>query len=267
VTEAASAFQVYKPGGALAPFVAFFWSCDRYVARHASERVLPSGTADVIFRGDDWRGLNAWLIGPRSRYVTISTELPFTAVGIHFRAGGAYPFLGGATVDLVDASAPLVNLWGAAADDMSEHLSCAASPEERFRVLEQMLLARLSERLVPRPSTCAALDLFHRSGGLISVGAVVDRIGVPRRRFVDEFRSEVGLSPKTFCRLRRFSAVLHRITSMHDPSWSDVAHAVGYWDQAHFNHDFREFCGLTPTEYLARRVAPTHVAAAEAGSR
>ena len=264
MSEATSAFRVYKPSGALAPFVGFFWSCDRYVASHTSERVLPTGTADVIFRGDDCRALRGGFTGPRSKYVTVSTERSFTAVGVHFKPGGAYPFLGGATVDLADASAPLVDLWGAAADELSEHLACAAAPEDRFRALEQMLLARLPGGFVPRPPIRRALDLFHRSGGLMSVGDVVQRVGMSRRRFVDAFRSEVGLSPKAFCRLRRFSAVLDRVASLKDADWADVAQAVGYWDQAHFNHEFREFCGLTPSEYLARRVAPTHVADARA---
>ena len=261
VSEASSAFRVYKPSRALAPFVGCFWSCDRYVVSHTSERVLPTGTASVIFRGDDGRALRGGLTGPRSTYVTVSTERPFTAVGIHFKPGGAYPFLGGATVELADASAPLVDLWGSAADELSERLACVAAPEDRFRVLEQTLLARWPGGFVPRQPISRALDLFHRSGGLMSVGAVVQAVGISRRRFVEAFRSEVGLSPKVFCRLRRFSAVLDSVALLKSVNWADVAQAAGYWDQAHFNHEFREFCGLTPSEYLARRIAPTHVAA------
>jgi AraC-like DNA-binding protein len=261
VSKASSACRVYRPSGALAPFVAFLWSCDRYVGSHASERVLPTGTADVIFRGDIRDELRGALVGPRSKCVTVSTERPFTAVGVHFNPGGAYPFVGGATADLVDSSAPLADLWGSAADDIAERLACATAPQDRFRVLEQMLLARLSA-FTPQLPIRRALELFDRSGGLITVGAVLQRIGTSRRRFVEEFRTEVGFPPKAFCRLRRFSVVLNRVASLKDADWADVAQVVGYWDQAHFNHDFREFCGLTPSEYLARRVAPTHVAEA-----
>jgi AraC-like DNA-binding protein len=265
VSGASSAFRLYRPGGALAPFVAFFWSCDRYAASHANERVLPTGTADLLFRGDTWHALRGGLSGPRSKYVTIETGAAFAAVGVHFNPGGAYPFFGGATLDLVDTSTPLADLMGAAADELLEHLACATTAEDRFRVLEQMLLARLA-RFVPQPPIRLALDLFNRSGGLMTVGTVVQRVGIPRRRFVEEFRSEVGLSPKAFCRLRRFSAVLERVASLERADWADVAQAAGYWDQAHFNHDFREFCGLTPSEYLARRVAPTHVVDVERGA-
>jgi AraC-like DNA-binding protein len=31
-----------------------------------------------------------------------------------------------------------------------------------------------------------------------------------------------------------------------------LAEDFGYTDQAHLHHDFREFCGLTPADYLLR---------------
>ncbi|PYS27447.1 MAG: hypothetical protein DMG11_16335 [Acidobacteria bacterium] len=42
--------------------------------------------------------------------------------------------------------------------------------------------------------------------------------------------------------------------------WIDIALSRGYSDQSHFIHDFREFSGLSPTEYLGLRTEhPGHV--------
>jgi AraC-like DNA-binding protein len=91
------------------------------------------------------------------------------------------------------------------------------------------------------------------------VGDVIQRIGLSPRRFGELFRSEVGLSPKTFCRVRRFNEVLKRIERVYEIDWADVPLSCGYFDQAHFNHEFRAFAGLTPSDYLRDRISRTHV--------
>jgi AraC-like DNA-binding protein len=104
-----------------------------------------------------------------------------------------------------------------------------------------------------------ALDAFDRSHGVRPVGDVIQRIGLSPRRFGELFRSEVGLAPKAFCRIRRFSEVLKRIEPLTEVDWADVALSCGYFDQAHFNHDFRACAGLTPSAYLRDRMSRTHV--------
>src|ERR1051325_9467936 len=37
------------------------------------------------------------------------------------------------------------------------------------------------------------------------------------------------------------------------PIYTRLALDCGYYDQAHFNHDFREFSGMNPTAYLEKR--------------
>jgi AraC-like DNA-binding protein len=92
------------------------------------------------------------------------------------------------------------------------------------------------------------------------VKEVSERIGLSQRRFIQLFREEVGLTPKLFCRVRRFQEVIRLLGSGRRPGWAEVALRCGYSDQAHLVHDFREFSGTTPTSYLANRCEhPNHV--------
>jgi AraC-like DNA-binding protein len=61
----------------------------------------------------------------------------------------------------------------------------------------------------------------------------------------------VGLAPKLFCRVRRFQKVVRMISAGQPVDWAEVALTCGYFDQAHFIHDFRAFSGINPTSYLA----------------
>lgn len=68
------------------------------------------------------------------------------------------------------------------------------------------------------------------------------------------------MSPSAFRRIRRFAAVLQRLERAAAVDWSDLALSCGYFDQAHFNHDFRAFSGVNPSAYLRHQTSRTHVA-------
>jgi AraC-like DNA-binding protein len=40
--------------------------------------------------------------------------------------------------------------------------------------------------------------------------------------------------------------------------WAEIAADHGYYDQSHFIRDFRDFTGMTPSVYLARRGPDLH---------
>jgi methylphosphotriester-DNA--protein-cysteine methyltransferase len=70
------------------------------------------------------------------------------------------------------------------------------------------------------------------------------------------FSEEVGLTPKSFCRIRRFQRAVSLLHRAQVVDWADTALACGYCDQSHMIHDFRDFAaGLSPAQYLSRRSA------------
>src|SRR5262249_52459881 len=123
----------------------------------------------------------------------------------------------------------------------------------KFQLLETWLMRIASRPLKHHPVVPFAIAEFRRDSNLLSSAAVADRSGFSQRRFIEIFRDEVGLTPKLFCRVQRFQQVITMVHRRRNVDWADVALSCGYFDQSHFNHDFREFSGLTPTEYLDLR--------------
>jgi AraC-like DNA-binding protein len=214
---------------------------------------------DLVFAVDSEGRATSSIAGARSDFVELDTTRPFSAIGVHFKPGGGSPFFRLPSSELRSQSVTLDLLWGRFATTIVDRLWDAEGPDEQFGILEDTLLEKGRDRLVFHPAVQYAVDLIERSRGARSVNAVVERTGMSSRRFLDVFRSEVGLSPKAFCRIRRFAAVLRRIERATDVNWVDVALSCGYFDQAHFNHDFRAFSGLSPTRYLRDHISRTHV--------
>lgn len=79
------------------------------------------------------------------------------------------------------------------------------------------------------------------------------RHGVSSRHATGAFKGAVGVTPKRLCRIHRLLALLEAIDPSRSVNWTQLAHRFGFYDQAHFNHEFRQLAGLYPSEYLDRR--------------
>ena len=161
---------------------------------------------------------------------------------------------------------PLETLWRRNALVLREQLLEAESPSAKFAVLERFLFSQLIRSQARRhPAVSYAVDAFQTKAGAVSVSSVVERTGLSARRFIELFRREVGMTPKLFCRVARFRAVVSVVQSATTAvDWAATAALCGYFDQAHFIHDFREFAGVSPSDYRAYRTAsPNHVRIAD----
>jgi hypothetical protein len=63
----------------------------------------------------------------------------------------------------------------------------------------------------------------------------------------------VGVTPKRLARTYRFAATVFAINPAGPIDWGDLAGGAGYFDQAHFGHEFRALTGLTPTRSVEVR--------------
>jgi AraC-like DNA-binding protein len=91
---------------------------------------------------------------------------------------------------------------------------------------------------------------FH---GAVPVGALADAAGVSGNHLAMQFKSHVGVTPKRVARIYRFARLIVSVDALRPVDWPGLAHTTGYFDQAHFTREFKDFTGHTPTEYLALR--------------
>ncbi|HET8946475.1 MAG TPA: helix-turn-helix domain-containing protein [Candidatus Polarisedimenticolia bacterium] len=257
-------FEIRRPARPLADFVECLWLCASGGTDHPRERLLPDGSMELVIdllEGGDPSGAASGrggvLLGPRAESFCIETSRPISALGVHFRPGGALPFLGFPATEVQGAVVPWEEIWKGRARDLRSELLENPAPAIRFRLLERFLLARITRPLAwPRP---VAFGLTRFAGAdAPSVASVIDETGLSHRRFTGVFGDHVGLSPKVYSRLQRFQRALRRLERGASDDLAGLALDCGYFDQAHFNHDFRAFSGLTPTAFLARWTGRTN---------
>jgi AraC-like DNA-binding protein len=239
----------------LSEFIELLWLFESATSSHASERVLPTGTVELVINlGDKTAGgFDAVVAGPHSRFFVLDTSRPSSIIGVHFKPSGAFPFFALPMDELRNQHAPLEALWGRRAGELRQRLLAAPGAEARLLLLERALLGLLQRPHSRHAAVGHALAAFRRSPRRIA--EVVNETGMSPRRFIRLFSDEVGLTPKSFCRIGRFQrtvALLHRAETV---DWAETALACGYCDQSHMIHDFHDFAGLSPGNYLSRRSA------------
>ena len=99
-----------------------------------------------------------------------------------------------------------------------------------------------------------ALTQYVKEPHLQTISSVIKQVGFSHKHFIELFRRQTGLTPKLFCRIRRFQQVLSEIQARKSVDWSDLAYSCGYFDQSHFVHDFLNFSGMNPSAYLHHRL-------------
>ena len=228
------------------------------------ERLLPDGSVELVinlrdpsipvYDPQDIRRCAmfppAIVCGPHSQFFVIDTASQMDVVGVHFKPGGAYPFLKLPSAEIHNLHVGLDALWGRDARELRERLLEARTPQAKVHILEKALLAKTAapER---HPAVGFALSQFRSGPEAQKISDVTQQIGLSAKRFIDVFQKQVGLTPKLFFRVRRFQKVLRVIGSGSPVDWAEIALTCGYFDQAHFIHDFRAFSGINPSAYLA----------------
>ncbi|MFB9690964.1 helix-turn-helix domain-containing protein [Amycolatopsis plumensis] len=175
------------------------------------------------------------------------------SVGAHVKPWGLAPFLPVPAAELCDRPVTLEQIWGrAAVAGLRDRLATADGPHEMLTLFEEELRRRLRET--------AGLGLVSRTGGVIAaaggavaIGDLSAAAGVSGTQLAKRFKELVGVTPKRLARAHRFTATVFAIDPAGPIDWSGLAGGAGYFDQAHFGHEFRAFTGLTPTRYVEVR--------------
>ncbi len=279
-------YREYPPPAALRPWVRTFWTLEAATstdadAGAAGEPVLPDGCAELLVHyGDRYRlrsrpdggtdadrdksTLQSYAIIGGTIRTAIQLE-PTGATGIvsaRFEPHGATGLFHDSALRFTDRLVDLASLMPVEARELTERIRAAADTIERVALLCAFLERRILGRALGRrsagrppldPAVAYAIRTIDAAAGNLAVAAIPEALGTSRRTLERRFVEAVGLSPKAYARIVRLQTAVRTIEGDPTTSLAGAALAAGYYDQAHFNRDFRAFAGQSPSSYFASR--------------
>ncbi|MGH6929828.1 MAG: helix-turn-helix domain-containing protein [Dongiaceae bacterium] len=201
-----------------------------------------------------WSQYRSFVAGLDDRFALTEYSGSQHGLQVNFTPLGAHRFFGVPMRAVANRVLPLHDVLGAATDPIASQLQEMPSWEERFALLDRLIGTRIEASRAPSARVAWAWRRIQAAGGNIDIGALTRELGCSRRHLIARFHEEIGLPPKLMARIQRFHRVRQLLDSRTDVSWVEIAYRCGYYDQAHFNRDFRQFAGCAPNELLRRRL-------------
>jgi AraC-like DNA-binding protein len=228
--------------------------------RHTPGAIMPIvimlgpriGSVDDLERRGPATYGDGFFAGMHDRYAVTESDGLQLGIQVDVTPITGYLLLGHDVSELTNHSIGLGEVFGDEGRTLRERLLEEPDWSARFRIVDTFIARRLARAKPASPAVAWAWKRLRETNGAATVNELADSVGWSRKHLAARFHEQIGLSPKTAARVMRFKRAQDAIRAGMELSWSDLAYRTGYYDQAHFNRDFREFTGVTPSEYVAR---------------
>lgn len=257
-------FETYIPAFPLNQFIECFVYYKDYAPVHSVDRFLPDGYTHVVFDLTDFPKFiydnhtlkeiqscrNVWFSGIREKYITIPSGKNSEMFIIYFNKGKAYPFVEMPMHELTDYVVDGELVMSHEILNIREKLLECKTSKQMFLFAEQYLTKKFQSKLTINPFIEYSVNLILQNPHQLSLSRLSEKVGYSQKHLIQLFKEHVGLTPKAFLKIIRFQKTIREIEKHKTADWTAVSFACGYYDQAHFINDFKNFSGFTPNQYL-----------------
>jgi len=233
-------FRDYAPSPVLQPIVAAYWLLDNQTGKTVHVPVVPDGCSDVILYLN--RDEPPFVVGVMRHAQVIPTPDGMQLFGIRFRPGRLSFVLGEDMHGLTDTTRPLADLW----EDFTKELRLQEMVEQKIITCANDFLEKLLHEIVFNDSFLDIVDLLIKATET-SIKKLAQDNNLGCKRLERLFYRHIGVSPKQFAGIMRFFKAHKNL--LHNGLQDLVATSLnaGYFDQAHFNREYKKLTGTNPT--------------------
>ncbi len=258
------------PRKELQPYVDRYWEWSgSSLSGGALPRVLPGTGKELFFHyGEPFTyefepGVKnvltaSHLVCLRSKVATFFPDKTSGFISVRFKAGMFRSFCSVSPFEIKDTLADGIDLFGKNVSVLGERIIEAGDFDERVSLLEDFLIKKIVCESSESRMISAAVDRLYYGYSILNSKSVSESVGLGVRQFQRRFKSEVGVTPKQFMCLSRFQQTVRACLLGSYQSMLECALVHGYYDQAHFIHDFKNYTGHPPSYLLGPESRMTH---------
>lgn len=246
-------FSRIDPPAHLTSIVECYWIVENSDPAPAKQKIIPDGFTELIFHyGDPYRisidgtwttQTRTLLAGQIDKHFFLENSGRSGIFGIKLRPTALTSLFGLDMKTLTNRVVDLTSLTNIPIRELGEILTGSASHDTKINAANAFF-----EKIPSTPSPVGnVVNKIIDNHGMIAVNEMAGIAGVGERQLENLFKKYVGLSPRLYARIIRFSYIFELIHEK--KTWSDLAYEAAFYDQSHFIRNFRDFTGENPAGY------------------
>jgi len=240
------------PDEKLQPFIYCYWELKttQVLQSQFNYRVVSDGCIDIFFS----------LLKPQENFVMgfckKHTEFPlaneFHYIGVRFLPTMFPQIFNISAADLSNRYENLDVVLPKTANFITEQFHAQQRTEEIKSSFDQYFMTLLANTTFNDDSRLYnAINIILQNFGVLNVETDIDT-GISPRQLRRLFKFYIGETTKTFSKVVRFQNILRAKPSSQSLRENKLFFDAGYYDQAHFIKEFKNFYGVTPSKAFGR---------------
>ena len=255
-------YTEFKPKESLKKYIQLIWiaESEREDDFYPKEKILPDGIVEIVFHFkepfityyDDrikFKQPQAFAISQMRKYVEIESDGLVGLISVRFYPWGAHHFFEKPIKDFLDSTVTLEEIWKENYKVILSELK-NSDDNEKVKLVQDFLDKCLLKYKKETIAIDNAIKLIRETKGEHTIEALCNKLNIHHKKLERGFLNTLGTTPKVFSRTTRFLHLCHHLKEYENLTMTQLAHRLGYYDQAHFIKDFKAFSGITPKEYF-----------------
>ncbi|ASS73686.1 AraC family transcriptional regulator [Tumebacillus algifaecis] len=242
----------YPPAEDLRFFIKHFWivSWDLTDQEPFWQHVVPNPCVNLVIEHG-----KSGIFGPAKQKFSYQLQGIGCVFGVKFKPGGFYPFLQRSVAELSKQPLNISDVFAVDACALEQAILTETEEEKMVELASAFIRHKLPKQDATILQIDRVIDRIIHNHEITKVDQLCDALAINKRKLQRLFEQYVGVSPKWVIKLYRLQNAAAMIERDHRPDLLQLSLALGYYDQSHFNKDFKMIIGKTPLEY-ARPTVP-----------
>lgn len=262
-----SSFKIVVPPPSLQKYVKYFWTGEVYFNVDQPNFHLETANSkpQLLFRycgdyisvdsfGKEVKTVKAGLFGQSDKHIKYELVSPKAGFfGVRFYPYALQKLFNIPSNEIVNGNIDVQTLLGANGSILLEKMVSATGTSQRVNIITAFLESQLQNCNETNDRIENAIKLVHLTKGRVLLPDLISCSYLSPRQFERRFKELSGFSAKTYLKIVRFESVVQafQLSKLNfHKNLKRIAIDYGYYDQPHFNHEFKIFTGMSPSAYF-----------------